>query len=104
MILQTIIAAILFGVHLMRTHFRPDPLTKEEVEAMLTKAAETVPDAKDWRVSIVDLMKVLRLDSGYAARVKLAAELGIPGYTGTASQNEIVHKAVMAKVAEHKIG
>jgi hypothetical protein len=56
----------------------------------------------DWRRSIVDLMKALKLDSSLAARKKLAEELH---YTGsvkdTAAMNMWLHKQVMAKLAEN---
>jgi hypothetical protein len=56
----------------------------------------------NWRESIVDLLKLLDLDSSYAARRQLAGELGDPGgYTGTAEENIALHKKVMAKIVEN---
>ncbi|MCF6206539.1 MAG: DUF3597 domain-containing protein [Sulfurovum sp.] len=55
----------------------------------------------NWQTSIVDLLKLLGLDSAYAHRKELAAEMGIDGYEGTAEQNIALHKAVLAKIAEN---
>jgi Domain of unknown function (DUF3597) len=56
----------------------------------------------DWRRSIVDLMKLLKLDSSHAARKELAKELH---YTGdpndSAAMNVWLHKQVMIKLAEN---
>jgi hypothetical protein len=56
----------------------------------------------DWRKSIVDLMKLLDLDSSLSARKELAQELG---YTGdmkdSARMNVWLHKQVMQKLAEN---
>jgi len=55
----------------------------------------------NWKTSIVDLMKLLGIDSAYAHRKALAEEVGIDGYEGTAEQNIILHKAVLSKLAEN---
>jgi hypothetical protein len=73
-----------------------------DVEAVLTGLAEKNPQKLDWRHSIVDLMKLLGLDSGLASRKQLADELH---YTGdkddSASMNIWLHKQVMQKLAEN---
>ncbi|WP_449409599.1 DUF3597 domain-containing protein [Methylobacterium komagatae] len=73
-----------------------------DVEAVLTGLAEKNPQKLDWRHSIVDLMKLLNLDSGLASRKQLADELH---YTGdkedSASMNIWLHKQVMQKLAEN---
>ncbi|MEE7492826.1 DUF3597 domain-containing protein [Methylobacterium oryzae] len=73
-----------------------------DVEAVLTSLAEKTPQKLDWRHSIVDLMKLLGLDSGLASRKQLADELH---YTGdkddSASMNIWLHKQVMQKLAEN---
>jgi hypothetical protein len=65
------------------------------------KRAEQNKEKLDWRKSIVDLMKLLDLDSSLAARKQLAQELH---YTGdpsdSASMNVWLHKQVMQKLAE----
>ena len=54
----------------------------------------------NWRTSIVDLMKLLQLDSDLASRKELAKELGYTGDTAdSASMNIWLHKQVMAKLA-----
>ncbi|WCS26183.1 DUF3597 domain-containing protein [Methylobacterium sp. NMS14P] len=73
-----------------------------DVAAVLTGLAEKNPQTLDWRHSIVDLMKLLGLDSGLASRKQLADELH---YTGdkddSASMNIWLHKQVMQKLAEN---
>jgi hypothetical protein len=65
---------------------------------MASKAGQTL----DWRHSIVDLMKLLGLDSSLAARKELAQELGYTGDTNdSASMNIWLHKQVMTKLAEN---
>ena len=71
-----------------------------DVEAVLTSLASSNPQKLDWRHSIVDLMKLLNLDSGLDARKELAKELHYSGSTGdTAAMNIWLHKQVMAKLA-----
>jgi hypothetical protein len=66
----------------------------------LTKQADD--DDLDWRRSIVDLMKLLKLDSSLASRKRLAQELGFTGsMSDTAGMNVWLHKQVMTKLAEH---
>lgn len=57
-------------------------------------------DSLNWQTSIVDLMKLLNLDSSYGNRKELAGEVGIEGYSGSAEDNIALHKAVMTKLAE----
>ncbi len=69
---------------------------------MLTDMAAKQPQKLDWRHSIVDLMKLLGLDSGLQARRELAQELGYTGDTGdSAAMNMWLHKQVMRKLAEN---
>ncbi|MPY76173.1 MAG: DUF3597 family protein [Alphaproteobacteria bacterium] len=76
------------------------PMAKVDVEAVLTKLAAENKQKLDWRKSIVDLMKLLNLDSSLSARKELAQELN---YTGSmddsASMNIWLHKQVMQKLA-----
>ncbi len=57
-------------------------------------------DKLNWQTSIVDLMKLLNLDSSYGNRKELAGEVGIDGYSGSAEDNIALHKAVMKKLAD----
>lgn len=56
----------------------------------------------NWRTSIVDLMKLLKLDSSLASRKELAKELGYTGSTDdSATMNIWLHKQVMKKLADN---
>lgn len=73
-----------------------------DVEAVLRDMAEAKGGASDWRRSIVDLLKLLDLDSSLDARKELATELGVAaGAHGSAEQNLALHRAVMRKLAEN---
>lgn len=77
------------------------PISKADVEAILAKLADEQDEDYDWKKSIVDLMKLLKLDSGLGARKQLAKELGYTGaLDGSAEMNVWLHKQVMAKLAE----
>lgn len=73
-----------------------------DVEAVLEDLAAKSPQKLNWRTSIVDLMKLVGMDSSLAERRELAQELG---YTGnlqdTASMNIWLHKQVLRKLAEN---
>ncbi len=71
-----------------------------DVVAKLETLSEENPGL-NWKTSIVDLMKLLGLDSAYAHRKELAEEMGIEGYEGTAEQNIALHKAVLEKIAKN---
>lgn len=76
--------------------------TTVDVSAILERAVAAKKQRLNWRKSIVDLMKALNLDSGLAARKKLAAELKYPGDTAdTAKMNIWLHKALMKKLADN---
>jgi Domain of unknown function (DUF3597) len=78
------------------------PGTPVDVTSILDKLAASNKEKLDWRRSIVDLMKLINLDSSLAARKELAEELH---YTGdkndSASMNIWLHKQVMTKLAEN---
>ena len=77
------------------------PMTKAEVEAMIAKLAAAQREEYNWKQSIVDLMKLLKLDSSLTARKQLAQELGYKGsLDGSAEMNIWLHKQVMTKLAE----
>ena len=81
---------------------KAQPMTREQVEAMIQKVADTTGRKEyNWKQSIVDLMKLLNLDSSLSARKQLAHELGYTGATdGSAEMNVWLHKQVMAKLME----
>jgi hypothetical protein len=77
------------------------PISRADVEAILQKLDDEQKEDFDWRKSIVDLMKLLKLESGLAARKQLAQELGYTGaLDGSAEMNVWLHKQVMTKLAE----
>ena len=77
------------------------PITNAEVEIMIRKLADAQHEKYNWQQSIVDLMKLLKLDSSLSARKQLAQELGYTGaLDGSAEMNIWLHKQVMAKLAE----
>src|ERR1700724_1597031 len=76
-------------------------MTQAEVEAMIKKIADGQSQKLNWQQSIVDLMKLLKLDSSLTARQHLAQELGYKGsLDGSAEMNIWLHKQVMTKLAE----
>jgi hypothetical protein len=76
------------------------PMDPVDVGDVLTALATVNPGPANWKTSIVDLMKLLGLNSDLASRKQLAAELGYTGDTAdTASMNIWLHKQVMAKLA-----
>jgi Domain of unknown function (DUF3597) len=69
---------------------------------VVTRLAAQKKEKLDWRRSIVDLMKVLDLDSSLSARKELAQELHYTGDTSdSAAMNIWLHKQVMRKLAEN---
>ena len=78
------------------------PMSQVDVAAVLTALAAKNKEKLDWRKSIVDLMKLLNLDSGLAARKELAQELHYSGnMNDSAAMNIWLHKQVMQKLAEN---
>jgi len=78
------------------------PLQNVDIDAVLTQLASKKGGGGNYRESIVDLLKLLDLDSSLDARKELADELNVhAGAPGTAEQNIALHKAVMKKVAEN---
>ncbi|MBX3482047.1 DUF3597 family protein [Phenylobacterium sp.] len=73
-----------------------------DVEAVLESMAAAKGGGGNWRTSIVDLLKLLDLDSSLEARKELAAELGVnAGAHGSAEQNIALSRAVWKKLAEN---
>jgi hypothetical protein len=80
----------------------PQQMSQVDIEEVLGKLAAANSEKLDWRKSIVDLMKLLGLDSSLAARKQLAKELSYAGDTGdSAAMNVWLHKQVMTKLAEN---
>lgn len=80
----------------------PAPAAPVDVEKILADMAQAKGGGGNWRTSIVDLLKLLDLDSSLDARKELAAELGVnAGAAGSAEQNIALSKAVWEKLAEN---
>jgi hypothetical protein len=82
----------------------PDPsvaIPVVDVVAKLEEMAKANPQKLNWRTSIVDLLKLLDLDSSFAARKELATELDCPAelMNDSAQMNMWLHKTVLAKIA-----
>ena len=58
-------------------------------------------DRLNWRTSIVDLMKLLSIDSDFDSRKALAQELGRPDYSGSAEDNVWLHRQVMNELSRN---
>jgi hypothetical protein len=73
-----------------------------DVAAVLNDLAKKNPEKLDWRKSIVDLMKLVGMDSSLTARKQLATELHFTGdMNDSASMNVWLHKEVLKKLAEN---
>ena len=71
-----------------------------DVEAILNGMSQQAGESLNWRTSIVDLLKLLNLDSSLQARKALAQELHFSGDTNdSAAMNVWLHRQVMAKLA-----
>jgi hypothetical protein len=77
-------------------------LQNVDIDAVLVQLASSKGGGGNYRQSIVDLLKLLDLDSSLNARKELAEELNVhAGAHGSAEQNIALHQAVMRKVAEN---
>ena len=77
------------------------PMSRSELEALINTTASQQGEDLNWRESIVDLMKLFKLDSSLGARKELAKELGYTGaLDGSAEMNVWLHQQVMIKLAE----
>jgi 3-oxoacyl-ACP reductase-like protein len=76
-------------------------ITMVDVVALLTEKAAANPEKLNWKTSIVDLLKLLGLDSSLAARKELAKELYCPEekMADSAQMNMWLHKNVLAHIA-----
>jgi len=77
------------------------PVEPFDVTGYLNGLAGQTKEKLDWQVSIVDLMKLVGMDSSLAARKELAKELGYPNDTAdSAKMNIWLHKQVMQQIAQ----
>lgn len=79
----------------------PKAVALVDVVAQLEQRAAANPQKLNWRTSIVDLLKLLDIDSSLAARKDLATELACPAdlMGDSAKMNIWLHKAVLARIA-----
>ena len=78
------------------------PAKVVDVAAILDELAAKNPEKLDWRKSIVDLMKLVGMDSSFGARKELAKELNYTGSTSdSAAMNVWLHKQVLTKLSEN---
>jgi hypothetical protein len=79
----------------------PAPVALVDVVAQLEQRAAANPQKLNWRTSIVDLLKLLDMDSSITARKDLATELGCPAELmgDSAKMNIWLHKAVLGRIA-----
>lgn len=81
----------------------PVAISPVDVLAKMDALAKANPEKLNWKVSIVDLLKLLGLDSSLASRKALATELGCPAdkMGDSAQMNMWLHKTVLQKLAEN---
>jgi len=81
----------------------PQPIALVDVVAQLEDWAASNPQKLNWKTSIVDLLKLLELDSSLGTRKELATELGCPAdFMGdSAKMNVWLHKTVLQKIADN---
>src|SRR5499426_1536761 len=81
----------------------PVAITVVDVVTKLEGLAAANPQKLNWKVSIVDLLKLLDLDSSLGARKELATELGCPAEKmgDSAQMNMWLHKTVLQKLADN---
>lgn len=78
-------------------------MSQVDVVSKLEQLASANPEKLNWKTSIVDLMKLLDMDSSLASRKDLAIELGYPRdkTDDSAAMNMWLHKTVLKKLAEN---
>jgi hypothetical protein len=83
------------------TSVPPVPVSRVDVMSLLARKAAANAEKLDWRVSIVDLLKLLGLESSLEARKELADELGCPQdkRTDSAQMNRWLHRTVLERLA-----
>ena len=79
----------------------PKAVPLVDVVAQLEQRAAANPQKLNWRTSIVDLLKLLDIDSSFTARKAMAKELGCPDdlMGDSAKMNIWLHKTVLARIA-----
>ncbi len=85
------------------TPAKPAPTPISEVDVVKKLEQMAAGSGLDWKVSIVDLLKILGIDSSREARNDLAKELGCPAelMSDSAKMNTWLHKTVLQKIAQN---
>jgi len=85
------------------TEVTAKPVAVVDVVAQLEQRAAANPQKLNWRTSIVDLLKLLDIDSSFNARKELATELGCPAdlMGDSAKMNMWLHKTVLQRIADN---
>ena len=85
------------------TEAAPKAVAVVDVVAQLEQRAAANPQKLNWRTSIVDLLKLLDIDSSFNARKELATELGCPAdlMGDSAKMNMWLHKTVLQRIADN---
>jgi len=78
---------------------QPQPMQEVDLEKVLD--AKPGAGSLNWRTSIVDLMKLVGIDSSYENRKQLATELGRQNYSGSAEDNEWLHQRTMEELEKN---
>lgn len=78
-------------------------ISEVDVVSKLEAMAASHPEKLNWKTSIVDILKLLGLDSSLSARKELATELGCPAekMADSAQMNMWLHKSVLQKLAQN---
>ncbi len=81
----------------------PTPISEVDVVSKLEGLAAKNPAKLNWKVSIVDLLKLLDLESSFEARKEMAVELGCPPelMNDSAKMNTWLHKKVLQEIAQN---
>ncbi|WP_338446216.1 DUF3597 domain-containing protein [Pelagerythrobacter marensis] len=79
----------------------PQPRAIDEVDVAARLDAMPGADKLNWRTSIVDLLKLIGIDSSYENRKELAQELGNTDYSGSAEDNILLHRQTMRELAKN---
>jgi Domain of unknown function (DUF3597) len=87
----------------VETASTPVAISNIDVMSQLEKLANAHAERLNWKVSIVDLLKLLDLDSSLATRKSLATELGCSAesMSDSATMNIWLHQTVLQKLAEN---
>lgn len=91
------------GKEIIAAASAPKAIPVFDVMAQMENLAVESKEKLNWKVSIVDLLKLLKIDSSYAARKEMAVELGCPTEKmgDSAQMNMWLHKTVLQKIADN---